>query len=85
MEFRATRPPTASHKTGAFVLFRPEGSRDLGRLPVPDAALRKLAAAAWKTKEFGGKRGQLVALHGGGADAACCWSVLGRAKRWIAK
>ncbi len=65
MEFRATRPPTASHKTGAFVLFRPEQSRDLGRLPVPDTVLRKLAAAAWKAKEFTGKRGQLVALHGG--------------------
>ncbi|MHC4973812.1 MAG: leucyl aminopeptidase [Planctomycetota bacterium] len=63
MEFRAAGAPRATHKTDSFVHFSVEGAR--GTFPVPDPALRKAAAAARKAKEFSGKRGETLLLHGG--------------------
>jgi len=56
-------PSRASARSDALVIFRPPGSKDLGRLPVGDRALRRAAAAA--AKEFHGERGETLLLHGG--------------------
>jgi leucyl aminopeptidase len=63
MRFQASPAPTRAHRTGAFVLFRSEGQR-----PLPgflDPALKAAASAAFRSKEFTGKKGESLLLHGG--------------------
>ncbi|MHC4548113.1 MAG: leucyl aminopeptidase [Planctomycetota bacterium] len=63
MQFRSSGAPRPSHRTDAFVLFRPENAA--APRTVPDAALVRAAGAALKAKEFSGKRGEVLLLHGG--------------------
>ena len=63
MDFKAGGAPGRAQKTDVYVCFRGEGARDLKRLPVPDDALRKAAAAA--AGEFSGKASETLLLHGG--------------------
>ncbi|MGH7163012.1 MAG: leucyl aminopeptidase [Planctomycetota bacterium] len=79
MDTTTSRAPGASHRTEAFVCFRPEGSKDLRRLPVPDPALAAAAAAASKANEFRGEKGETLLLHGGRAGRRLLLAGLGEA------
>jgi len=63
MRFQASPVPTRSHKTQAFVLFRGDGARSLPSFL--DAGLRNAATAALRAKEFCGRKGESLLLHGG--------------------
>jgi len=52
-------------KTGAFVLFRGEGARTLPAFLASD--LKAAASAAFRAKEFAGKKGESLLLHGKGS------------------
>jgi len=62
MQFKAAGAPTASHPTDAFVLFLPKGAK---RVRLVDPALASAANRAIKDREFSGKRGETLLLHGG--------------------
>ena len=62
MQFSAAPAPKAPHKTDAFILFR---GQDVKRVSFLDKSLAAAANAAIKAKEFAGKSGQTVLLHGG--------------------
>jgi len=80
MELKALRPSEASGATDAFVLFRPEGAKDLRSLPVPDARLRSAAAEAVKAGEWKGERNETLLLHGGRGGARLLLVGLGAPK-----
>jgi leucyl aminopeptidase len=65
MRFQASSAPTRSGRAGAFVLFRGDGERSLPSFL--DRALRDAAAASLRAKEFTGRKGECLLLHGGGS------------------
>ncbi|MHC4493054.1 MAG: leucyl aminopeptidase family protein [Planctomycetota bacterium] len=79
MEFRAAGAPRASHKTDSFVHFSVEGAR--APVSVPDPALRKAAAEARKAKEFSGKPGETLLLHGGAGGRRLLLAGLGEREK----
>ncbi|MCK6458505.1 MAG: hypothetical protein L6Q95_01260, partial [Planctomycetes bacterium] len=64
MRFQASPAPSRS-RGGAFVLFRADGERSLPSFL--DRALRDAASAALRAKEFTGRKGETLLLHGGGS------------------
>ncbi len=62
MQFKASRAPSASHRTDAFVLFRGE-KRKKGA--VPDPKLKKATDVAIRAGEFKGAPNETLLLHGG--------------------
>ncbi|MCZ6787896.1 MAG: hypothetical protein O7E54_12120, partial [Planctomycetota bacterium] len=62
MQFKASRAPSASHRTDAFVLFRGE-KRKKGA--VPDPKLKKATDVAIRAGEFKGTPNETLLLHGG--------------------
>ncbi len=63
MRFQASPAPARSSRDGAFVVFRGDRPRALPKSL--DAGLRKAAEAVFRAKEFTGKRGESLLLHGG--------------------
>ncbi len=79
MEFRAAGAPRATHTTDSFVHFSVEDTK--APVPVPDPALRKAAHSARKAKEFSGKPGETLLLHGGTGGRRLLLAGLGKRKQ----
>ncbi len=67
MRFQAASALPRPQGLAAYVLFRGDGARALPK--GLDAGLKKAAAAAFQAKEFVGKKGESLLLHGGASGA----------------
>ena len=78
MRFQAASALARSLRAPAFVLFRGDGARTLPKSL--DPALRNAASAAFRAKEFVGKKGESLLLHGGAGGARLLLVGLGDRK-----
>jgi leucyl aminopeptidase len=78
MRFQASPASARTPKTGALVLFRGDGANSLPK--TLDPGLRKAASAALRGKEFSGKKGETLLLHGEGGHGRLLLVGLGDRK-----